>query len=92
MEIPENRNRRLELTGLAKPGKTRGLTGTGMGLAHQEPAGWGFGRFWNQTKPFIRSKPRPLAGYPDLLLTLLKLVNLWRILSYFFFPPLFLHV
>jgi len=29
-----------------------------------------FGRFWNRTEPFIRSKPGPLAGYPDPLLTL----------------------
>jgi len=32
--------------------------------------GWIFGWVRNQTKPFFRSKPGPLAGYPDLLLTL----------------------
>ena len=56
--------------GLAKPGKTRGLTGTGVGLAHQEPPGRVFGRFWNWPERFFRSKPGPLAGYPDPLLTL----------------------
>jgi hypothetical protein len=63
-------NRRLEPAGLAKPGKPRGLMGTGMGLARQEAPGWVFGRAWNRTEPFFRSKPRPLAGYPDPLLTL----------------------
>ena len=67
---PETRNRRLEPTGLAKPGETRGLTGTGPGLARQESAGLVLGRFWNRTDPFLRSKPGPLAGYPDPLLTL----------------------
>jgi hypothetical protein len=69
---PETQNRRLEPTGLAKPGETRGLTGTGPGLARQESAGRVFGRFWNRTDPFLRSKPGPLAGYPDPLLTLLS--------------------
>jgi len=41
---PETHNRRLELTGLAKPGETRGLTGTGPCLVRQESAGWVFGR------------------------------------------------
>jgi len=67
---PEMQNRRLDPTGLAKPGETRGLTGTGPGLARQESAGRVFGRFWNRTDPFLRSKPGPLAGYPDPLLTL----------------------
>ena len=56
--------------GLAKPGKTSGLTGTGQGLACQDAAGWVSGRFWNRTELFFRSKPGPLAGYPDPLLTL----------------------
>ena len=67
---PETQNRRLDPTGIAKPGETRGLTGTGPGLARQESAGRVFGRFWNRTDPFLRSKPGPLAGYPDPLLTL----------------------
>ena len=29
-----------------------------------------FGRFWNRSEPNRRSKPGPLAGYPDPLLTL----------------------
>jgi hypothetical protein len=67
---PETQNRRLEPTGLAKPDETRGLTGTGPALARQESAGRVFGRFWNRTDPFLRSKPGPLASYPDPLLTL----------------------
>ena len=79
---PEMQNRRLEPTGLAKPGETCGLTGTGPGLARQESAGRVFGRFWNRTDPFLRSKPSPLAGYPDPLLTLdIPIVEVW--------PPLF---
>ena len=67
---PETQNRRLEPTGLAKPGETRGLTGTGPGLARQESAGRVFWQFWNWTDPFLRCKPGTLAGYPDPLLTL----------------------
>jgi len=67
---PETRNRRKEPTGLAKRGETRSLTGTGPGLARQEAAGRVFGRVWNRTDPFLRSKPGLVAGYPDPLLTL----------------------
>jgi len=67
---PETQNWRLEATGQAQPGETRGLTGRGPGLARQESAGRVFGRFRNRTDPFLRSKPGPLAGYPDPLLTL----------------------
>jgi len=67
---PETQNRRLEATGLAKPSETRGLTGTSPGLARQESAGQVLGLVWNRTDTFLRSKPGPLAGYPDPLLTL----------------------
>jgi hypothetical protein len=66
----ETQNRGLEPTGLAKRGEIRGLTGTGPGLSRQESAGRVFGRFWNHTDLCLRSKPRPLAGYPDPFLTL----------------------
>ena len=46
------------------------MTGTGTGLARQEAPGRVFERVWNRTEPFFRSKPGPLAGYPDPLLTL----------------------
>jgi hypothetical protein len=69
---PETRNRSLEQKGQAIPVATRGLTGTGPGLAPQESAGLVFGRVWNRTDPFLRSKPRPLAGCPDPLLTLIR--------------------
>jgi hypothetical protein len=62
--------RRFEPTGLAKPGKPHGLTGMGPGLAHQEAAGWVFGRYWNRIEQCFRSKPGPLVGVPDPLLTL----------------------
>jgi len=67
---PEDKNQRLEQTGLAKSGKTHGLTGTGLGLACPKAAGRVFGWVWNQTEPFLRSKPGPLAGSPDPLLRL----------------------
>jgi hypothetical protein len=67
---PETQNRRMEPTGLAKPGETRGVMGTGLGLARQESAGRDFGRFWNQNDLLSRSKPGPLAGSTDPLLTL----------------------
>ena len=54
-------NRTLEWSGLAKPGKTRGLTGTGPGLARQYSAGRVSGRFWNWTDPFLQAKPGPIA-------------------------------
>ena len=65
-------SRTLDQTGLAKPGKTRGLTGTGPGLDRQEAAGRVLGPFWNQTKPFFQSNLGPLEGYPDPLLTLVR--------------------
>jgi hypothetical protein len=61
----------LELTGLAKPSQTHGLTGLGTGLAHQVPPGRVFGQFWNQIEPLFRLKPGLLLGYPDPLLILL---------------------
>jgi len=45
--------------------------GTGTGLARQQAQDRVFGRAWNRTEPFFRSKPRQLAGYPDPLLTLI---------------------
>jgi hypothetical protein len=68
---PKTQSQRLETTGLAKPGETRGLTGTGPGLARQHSAGRVIGRVWNRTDQVYRSKPGPLAGYPDTLLTLI---------------------
>jgi hypothetical protein len=63
-------NRRLEPTVLAKPGNAHGLPSTGPGLACQESTGRVFGRVWNRTDPFLRSKPGLLVGYLDPLLTL----------------------
>jgi len=63
-------NRTLEPMGVAKPGKTCGLTGMGPGLARQDSAGQVSGWFWNRTDPVLQAQPGPLAGYPDLLLTL----------------------
>ena len=66
-----NHCRRLDLTGQTKPSETRSLTGTGPGLDCQEAADQVFGQFWNWTEPLFWSKPGPLAGYPDPLLTLM---------------------
>jgi hypothetical protein len=57
--------------GLGKPIGTRGLLGTGPGLASQQSAGRALRWVWNRPDPFLRSKPGLQAGYPDPLLTLL---------------------
>jgi len=90
---PETQNWRLEPTGLAKQGKTSGLTGTGSGLARQAAAGRGFGQFWNRTYPFLLSKPGPLAGYPEPVLTLMTShIRLYPLYPSNFHPPsLFLY-
>lgn len=67
---PETPYWKFELTDLTKPRKTRGLTGTGQGLAHNEAAGWILRWVWNRTNLFLGSKPGPLADYPVPLLTL----------------------
>jgi len=68
---PRNQNQRLEPTGLAKPGITHASIGPGPGLACQRAAGWVLGLGWDRTDLLLRSKPGPLVGYPDKLLTLL---------------------
>jgi len=72
---PETQNQRLKLTGVAKPGEIRRLTGTGLGLAHQESAGQVFGWVWNRTDPFWRTKSGLLARYPDPLLALVASID-----------------
>jgi len=72
IEKPQTHNRRLELTDLAKPANTRGLTGMGPGLAHQDAVGQVSGQCFNQTNPFLQSKPGLLAGYPDRFRTLAR--------------------
>jgi len=62
---------RLVPMGVAKPGETCTLMGTGPGLAHQESAAPDFGQVWNWTDLLSQSKPGPLAGYRDPLITLL---------------------
>jgi hypothetical protein len=66
----EMHNRRLDPKGLAKPGKTPGLTGTGPGLARPDSVCRVSDQLLNRTDPFLLAKPGPLAGYPDPLLTL----------------------
>jgi len=67
--------------GLAKPGTTHGLTGTGPRMPCHDAAGWGVGRFWIRTEPFLQSEPTPLAGYLDPLLTLLRTKDLSKALQ-----------
>ena len=69
---PEMQNQRFELTGVFKPGETCRFKGIDPGLARQESAGGIFGLVWNLTNPFLRSKPRLLAGYLDPLAILYK--------------------
>jgi len=57
--------------GLAKPGRNHLLTVLGTCLDHHETSGLVFGQVWDQTELILTSEHRPLAGYPDLLLTLL---------------------
>jgi len=73
---PKMQKWRLEPNGLGKPGETHWLTRTGQGLASQESAGRIFGRVWTRTDPFLRSKPGPLPGYPDPLLSLVSMSEL----------------
>jgi len=70
IEQPEIQNRRLDRTGLALPGATCVVTGTGLGLHWHEALGWVFEHFWNLTELFFRSKLTPLTGSLDPLLTL----------------------
>ena len=72
IEKPEIQNRTLEPTGLANCGKTRGLMGTGPGLARQDSAGRVFRCVCNRTDSLLRGKHGSLAGYPDPLPTLIK--------------------
>jgi len=67
---PKMQNQISDQKGLATPGETCGWTGTGLHLDGREAAGQVFGLFWNQIKPFSQSKPLPLAGYPDPLLSI----------------------
>jgi hypothetical protein len=48
IERADNKNPRLKPTGLANPGNTCMLMGTGMGLDHKEAASQVFGQFQNQ--------------------------------------------
>jgi len=55
-------NRRLDLTGLAKPGESHRFTGMGPDVDRQEAAGQVFGRFWNLSDLSFWSKPWPRAS------------------------------
>jgi len=66
---PETQNRISEQMGLANHGETHGLTRTGPALAHQGSATLVFGLVRYQTDRFLQSKPGPLAGYLDPLLS-----------------------
>lgn len=52
----------MEQTGRNKPGKSRGLRGTGPGSARQDAAGPVFERFWNRDEKCFRSEPGPVAN------------------------------
>jgi len=62
---------------LAILGETRRLSSTGPVLDRCDAAGRVFGRFWNQTELFFRSKPRPLACYLDSGLILAPSGQCW---------------
>jgi len=66
--------------GSSQPGKTRGLTGTGLVLACQDADCWVVGQVWNRMESFIPFKSGPLAGYPDPVLLLAQnMCNTMRI-------------
>jgi len=70
-------NWRLEPTGSAKRDTTCGLTGLGLGRAHEQSVGWVFVWVWKRTDLFLWSKPWPLAGHLDPLLTLT--IAMWEL-------------
>jgi len=61
---PELQNRRMEPTGLAKPGKTHWLTGTRPGFARQKSAGWVAWWFLTRTGALGLVSTRTEAGQP----------------------------
>jgi len=87
IEQPEIQNRSLDLMGLAKPGKTRGLTGMGLGLDPQEVVGRVFGRFWNWAEQFSLAKPGPVSNITckeeaDILLLISVLIIIITFIEY----------
>jgi len=62
---------KLELTDVAKPGKTLRMMRLGLGLACQDAMGRVFGWVIDRTILVLPTKPGLLVCFPDLLLTLL---------------------
>jgi hypothetical protein len=60
----------IEMEGYSQTLQNPLIDGYRSGFGLPRVSGSGFGRVWNQTDPCLRSKPGPLAGYPDPLLTL----------------------
>jgi len=60
-------NQRLDPTGIANPGNTCRLMGTGPILDRQEAARCVSGKVWNRNDPFFQSEHGPLAGNLDPL-------------------------
>jgi len=66
---------RLKPTGLANPGTIHRFIGMGQGLFRQEAVGQVVGQVWNRPDAFLLSKPGPLVGNPDPLLTLFTTIS-----------------
>jgi len=73
------RNRKVGTAVRFQPGQKPTVICPVRVTTRQDIAGRVFGRVWNRTEPIIRSKPGPLAGYPDPLLTLH--LSRWREMS-----------
>jgi len=71
MGTPKPLNCRFELMGLAKTGNTHLLIQTWQGVAREETESWVVQLVWHRIELNLRFKPWPLAGYLDLLLTVL---------------------
>jgi hypothetical protein len=72
--------------GLANLGNTRGLAGLWQGLAHQDTAGWDFGRVCNPTKLVYWSEPGPVAN------TSCQTIPIWREKYVLRLMKLFVHI
>jgi len=71
IERSETQHWRLKMTGLAKPSRTRWLSGMSSGLACKRLEVHGFRWVWNRTELFLRSQPGLLVSFQIPLLILL---------------------
>jgi len=80
----ETRNAEPEIgtDGSSQTRRNPWVDGYGSGFGLPRVCGSGFGRFKNRTDLFLRSKPGPLVGYLDPLLTLSQMLNRSRVVKW----------